>query len=76
MLAEDGTLRLIDNEWALTNRGTSCVADSIFVPGTQKFAIVRFGSAAVMKERRDTKPMATTPAVLFDYRCAAQRGAG
>jgi hypothetical protein len=76
MLAEDGNLRLIDNEWALTNRGPSCVADSIFVPGTQKFAIVRFGSAAVMKEegREDDVLAATTPAVLFDYRCAHMGG--
>lgn len=71
MLDTHGNLMLIDNEACLKSLWVSCAFDSMFLPSTQKFNIVRLGNAYVLKQPQASTPPTrlANPAVVLDYRC-------
>lgn len=73
-LSEDGRLRLIDNEACLNSWG-HCSFDSVLVPTSQKFEIVRVTNAYVLKQAQlSAPPKAANPQLLLDYRCHVPGG--
>lgn len=71
---EAGNLKLIDNLNSLRFSWKHCSQDSIFLPGTQKNEIIRFGGNLVSKRLMATKRRNLNPIILTDYRCWTQGG--
>mmetsp|Transcript_3357 Transcript_3357/g.7341 ORF Transcript_3357/g.7341 Transcript_3357/m.7341 type:complete len:538 (+) Transcript_3357:145-1758(+) len=69
---EHGNIRLIDNLQALKFNWFLCSADSIFLPGTQKNEVVRFGGDQVSKKHKARTRRSINPMLLLDYRCYAK----
>jgi len=71
---ESGKIKLIDNLQTLRYNWEHCAQDSIFLPGTQKSEIVRYGGNSVSKRLNAKRRRAVNPLVLLDYRCYAPKG--
>ncbi|KXZ45058.1 hypothetical protein GPECTOR_59g667 [Gonium pectorale] len=78
--AEDGNIKLIDNEASLMHMWKNCGFDSVLVPTTQKQEIVRLANHFVIKLPRDSTLVLprgfADPQLLLDYRCYLPPGAG
>eukprot|EP00798_Chlamydomonas_sp_ICE-L_P026263 gene26263-17365_t len=74
---EHGNIKVIDNLQAMHFTGTQCGVDSLFLPGTSKNEIVRFGNGQVHKEPKANVSAfrgRLDPMVLLDYRCYVDGG--
>jgi len=71
---EHGAIKLIDNLNSLKFSWEHCSQDSIFLPGTQKFEIIRFGGNLVTKRLGARARKSTNPLILLDYRCYVEGG--
>lgn len=71
---ERGQITLIDNLQAMKFNWEKCAADSIFLPGTQKNEIARFGGNMVFKKPRAKMKRSINPMLLLDYRCYVPGG--
>ncbi|GFR47810.1 hypothetical protein Agub_g9587 [Astrephomene gubernaculifera] len=73
-LSESGELTLIDNLQAMQYSWVNCAMDSIFLPGTQKNMILRWGGNVVSKVRGAKMRRSVNPMVVLDYRCYVEGG--
>ncbi|PNH02334.1 hypothetical protein TSOC_011711 [Tetrabaena socialis] len=73
-LGEDGNIKLIDNMQAMQFSWTNCAMDSVFLPGTQKNMIARWGGNLVFKARGGKARKSVNPMVVLDYRCYVPGG--
>ncbi|MEW5319050.1 MAG: hypothetical protein WDW38_010226 [Sanguina aurantia] len=71
---ENGNFKLIDNLHALHFLWRWCAVDSIFLPGTLKNEIARFGGDAVNKVKGAKPRKNMNPMLLLDYRCYVPAG--
>lgn len=68
----DGEMTFIDNDQAYGEGWRRCAVDSVMIPGSEKFTIVRYGNNHVHGEQPPQKNMNIQ--VLLDYRCHAPGG--
>ncbi|PNW72358.1 hypothetical protein CHLRE_16g672049v5 [Chlamydomonas reinhardtii] len=73
-ITEQGEVKLIDNLQALQFSWVNCAVDSIFLPGTQKNMIIRWGGNIVGKARGAKPRRSVNPMVVLDYRCYTPGG--
>ncbi|KAG2488696.1 hypothetical protein HYH03_012697 [Edaphochlamys debaryana] len=73
-MTDKGDITLIDNLQALTYDWQNCIMDSIFLPGTQKHAIIRWGGSIVWKAKGAKRKRSVNPMVVMDYRCFVEGG--
>ncbi|KAG2485806.1 hypothetical protein HYH03_015517 [Edaphochlamys debaryana] len=76
-IQEDGNIRLIDHDASLNHMSVTCGFDSVFVPTTAKYEVVRTANHWVLKlPGAETAPRlpAVDAQVLFDYRCYLPEG--
>ena len=71
---ENGTITLIDNLQAMKYNWEKCSTDSIFLPGTQKNEVARFGGNMVFKKIGAKLRRSINPTLLLDYRCYVPGG--
>ena len=71
-ITEDGDFKFIDNDQALGVGWRKCVANSVFVPGSDKFSIARWGNPHVNGNGAPNVDMNLQ--VLLDYRCHVPDG--
>ncbi|KAG2494960.1 hypothetical protein HYH03_006895 [Edaphochlamys debaryana] len=71
-MTETGKVTLIDNLQALRFDWQYCAMDSIFLPGTQKNMVVRWGGNIVGKLRNAKPRRSINPMTVLDYRCAPE----
>lgn len=69
LITPSGDFKMIDNDQSFGAGWRQCAANSFFIPGSDKFAIARFGNLHVNGDEPPSQDMNLQ--VLLDYRCHA-----
>ena len=71
-VTDEGDMTFIDNDQAFGRGWRRCAVDSIMIPGSEKFTIVRYGNSHLNGKQSPQKNMNIQ--TLLDYRCHAPNG--